>query len=206
MFSNNISPKPFAYAVYLKDFSIKEEVIELEGFNLTVSSGDAEFMLNFFNGMCQIKDYCYRGFEWKVENIRMLPERAIESSQILFKTKSPILIESKEGKPVFPGTQAYEQEFNYYANLVLQACLGRTLKRPLLVKPLQMKKVVIKESNRALREGESPEQILYFTAFKGYLFIEGDQEDLTCLYQMGISKRRSFGFGLLDIEMEGVKS
>ncbi|PAQ15682.1 CRISPR-associated endoribonuclease Cas6 [Bacillaceae bacterium SAOS 7] len=204
LFLNNRDLKPFAYAVYLKNFTFKENCIELDGFDLTVSSSDYQFMMHLHNGMCRIKNFRYLDFEWQLERIQMLPEKIINSSQVLFKTVSPLLIESKAGKPVFPTDSSYEREFNYYANLVVKACLGRSLKRPLLVKPLQMKKMVIKESNRVIREGENPDQILYFTTFKGMLYLEGDQEDLMCLYQNGISKRRSsLGMGLLDIEMEG---
>ncbi|MBN6186628.1 CRISPR-associated endoribonuclease Cas6 [Aneurinibacillus sp. BA2021] len=206
IFSDNPLPKPFAYAVYLKNFNYKAESIELDGFTLFLTSSNYEFMMHFFNGISQMKTYRYLNFEWEIERIRMLPERSLCSSQAVFKTVSPLLIESKDGKPVFPHDASYEQEFNYYANLVVSACLGRSLRRPLMVRPLQMKKVVIKESNRIIREGDHPSQILYFTVFKGHLYIEGDQEDLLCLYQNGISKRRSFGFGMLDIEMEGVRT
>ncbi|MFT9848920.1 CRISPR-associated endoribonuclease Cas6 [Aneurinibacillus sp. REN35] len=206
VFSNNPSPKPFAYAVYLKNFSYKAETIELNGFTLFLTSSDYEFMTHFYNGMSQMKTCRYLEFEWELEKIRMLPEKSLHSSHAVFKTVSPILIESKDGKPLFPHDASYEQEFNYYANLVVLACLGRSLRRPLIVKPLQMKKMVIKESNRVLREGDHPFQILYLTTFKGHLYIEGDREDLLCLYQNGISKRRSFGLGMLDIEMEGVRS
>lgn len=205
LFVNNKSPKPFAYAVYLKNFSYSGKVINLDGFNLTISSSNLEFMINLYNGLRRIKKYYYRNFLWQIEKISMLPEKTIHSSTVLFKTLSPILIESKEGKVVFPNDKIYEQEFNYYASLVIQACLGRTLKRPLSVKPLKMKKIVIKESNSNLRKGKNSSQVLYFTTFSGHLFVEGHQEDLMCLYQNGISKRRSLGLGMLEIEMEGVR-
>lgn len=41
---------------------------------------------------------------------------------------------------------------------------------------------------------------MYFTAYKGLLKLEGAREDLNCIYQAGVSRRRSQGFGLLDIE------
>lgn len=204
VFSKDNQVRPFAYSVFLKNFQINEQEIQLEEFTVTVSSGDMEFMLHIFNGFQSIKEYNYMGHKWELVGIRMLEERQITSSKVIFKTRSPLLIESKLGKPVHPDDSGYEQEFNYYANNVALACIGRPLKKTLIVKPIQMKKVVIKESNRLFRESDNAKENLYFTAYKGTLYVEGDPEDLMCLYQYGISKRRSWGFGLLEIDMEEV--
>lgn len=195
--------KPFVYSVYLQDFSFHEDRIALKGFRIIISSSNHEFMFHLYNGIQKIKEYIYKEHVWIRGNVRLLNEYSISSEKVLFKTLSPILIESKNGYPIHPTDDNYEKEFNYYANLVVKNILGRPLKRTIKVNPLHMKKVVIKESNRTFNLSKQKGANLYFTAFKGHLLLDGDSDDLTCIYQNGISRRRSMGFGLLEVEMEG---
>lgn len=200
---NNI--KPFGYSVYLHDFSFQSDQIILNGFRIIISSSNHEFMFHFYNGLQQIEQFNYKGHHWIRRQIKIIQEELIQSERVLFKTLSPILIEGKDGKPVNPSDRNYEVEFNYYANLVVEKILGRRMRRQILVKPIHMKKNVIKESNQTFRNSAKSREHLFFTAYKGYLLLEGDPEDLTCLYQNAVSRRRSLGFGLLDVELEGVR-
>ncbi|OEH93019.1 CRISPR-associated endoribonuclease Cas6 [Bacillus solimangrovi] len=202
IFESNNKMKPFGYAVYLKDFSFQDDIIKVSGFNMIVSSSDFEFMFHFHNGIQKIKTIRYKEFKWTRENVRVLNEHPISSEKVLFKTLSPLLIESKDGKPLSPTDKDYEKEFNYYSNLVVENMLNRSLHKRIKVTPLSMKKVVIKESNSKLIDSGDNSQKIYFTAYKGYLMLEGHPDDLMCLYQNGSSKSRSYGFGLLDVEME----
>lgn len=203
IFVNNQDIKPFTYSVYLKGFELGEHDIQLKGFRLTISSSDLEFMLLMYNGANQVKHFSYKDYSWVCEGIRLIPEKTLTCNRAVFRTLSPILIEDKAGNSIEPTRENYEKEFNYYADLIVKAFLGRNLKQALKVKPIRMSKVVIKESNSEFINRFGKEQHLFFTAYKGYLSIEGHCEDLTCLYQNGISKRRSLGFGLLDVELEG---
>jgi CRISPR-associated endoribonuclease Cas6 len=203
--SLDFSMKPFGYSVYLQKFSFQEDIILLKGFQVTISSSNYEFMLHLYNGVQKIEKYQYKNHVWHHGTVRMLKEHTIQSERVLFKTLSPVLIESKVGKPLHPDDKDYEKEFNYYANLVVGNLLERPLRRPIQVNTIGMKKVVVKESNQALMNSDGPIGELYFTAYKGHILLEGDTEDLMCLYQNAISRRRSLGFGLLEVEMEGVK-
>ncbi|WP_046175350.1 CRISPR-associated endoribonuclease Cas6 [Domibacillus indicus] len=201
--SQNREMKPFAYSTYLKNFRFEGDSIKVDSFTITISSSDLMFMTMLYNGLVHIRKYRYKTYEWERGRIEMLPEKNIQSSSVLFRTLSPLLIESADQQPLAPHDPGYEQEFNYYANLTVQRMLKRSLKKPLIVRPMQMKKVVIKENTHHINGGN---QVLYLTAYKGMIFVEGDPADLDCLYKNGCSKRRSAGFGLLDIEMEGMRT
>lgn len=204
LFNNrNRDMKPFAYSNYLKNFRFEGEDILLDSFSIIISSSDLYFMTLLYNGLVSRRKYRYKTYEWERGKIEMLPEKTVQSSSVLFRTLSPLLIESNDQQSLAPNDPGYEREFNYYANLTVQLMLKRPLKKQLTVRPMQMKKMVIKENTHHVNGGN---QMLYLTAYKGMIFVEGDPEDLDCLYKAGVSKRRSLGFGLLDIEMEGVRA
>jgi len=200
--------KPFATAVYLKNFNIEEKNIFLDELLMTVSSPDQEFMLHLYNGLLKSKEFQYRDTYLERKKIRFSREYDIRSSKVLFRTMSPILIENKNGKPISPNSPEYGREVNYYANLILKNYRGKGLDRPLEVKPVAMRKQVIQESNQEFEnqqvEAKNSKEKLYFTAYKGLLELSGDPGDLQLLYQLGLSKRRGQNFGLLEVEREEV--
>ncbi|EGL83968.1 CRISPR-associated protein Cas6 [Caldalkalibacillus thermarum TA2.A1] len=203
--SDSRSFKPFGFSVYLRGFNLQDDAIHTKGITVTVSSADPTFILHLYNGALKIKKHSYKNHSWKRQRIRMLNEKKIRSDTVLFRTLSPLLIEKKDGTPVSPEDQiTYEQEFNYYADLVVQQLFNRPLRRKIQVEPVAMKKVVVKESNHVFQKNATQHKYLFFTPYQGLLKLTGDQEDLTCIYQASIGRRRSQGFGLLEIEREGV--
>lgn len=192
--------KPFTMAVHFHDFQFQEDVIRLDAFNLLVSSPDQEFVLHLYNGMLQQTQYSYRDFQMQRGAIRPLPEKTIRSDRVLFRTVSPILIEDASGKPLAPDDENYEKEINYFADLILKNYRGAGLQKPLQSRARAMEKQVIKESHQ---DSFTSGKWTYFTAYKGLLGLAGHPDDLQLLYQLGLSKRRSQGFGMLEIEREG---
>lgn len=189
--------KPFAFSVFLHNFRLREKDILIDGFTLTVSSSSIECITALLNGFIQMKEFTYRNYSWMKEDVKLGKEQAVQSSSVLFRTLSPILIENEKNQPLFPTDPAYEREFNYFANLITRKTVGRDLNQPLKIEPVQMKKMVVKQ--QGIHE-ELSKKLLYFTCFKGLIKISGHPDDLKCLYLNGISKRRSMGFGLLEIE------
>ncbi|MCF8011640.1 MAG: CRISPR-associated endoribonuclease Cas6 [Clostridiales bacterium] len=199
--------KPFVTAAYLHNFNIEGENIYLDELSVTVSSPDQEFMFNLYNGLLKSKNFKYRDITLKRNGIRPIREKEIYSRSVTFKTMSPILIEDKYGNPVSPYSSDYSKQVNYFADLILQNYRNEGLVEPLSVAPIEMKKQVVKENNSNFEnnlDNQVVEKKLFYTTYKGLLGISGSLADLNSLYQLGLSKRRSQGFGLLELEREGV--
>ena len=193
--------KPFTFSPYLKKFKHLGEEFDLEELHVTFSSPDYEFLLHLYNGLHGIGDLNYRGYTLTRGRVRMLPERRIRTPAVVFKTRSPILVEDSSSRPLGPEDDRYEQEFSYIADLSLSNYRGYGLQEKLLVQPLNMKKRVLKESIRGFREQQ--EGYLYFTAYQGTLSLKGHLQDLQLLYQLGLGCRRGFGLGCVDVVQEG---
>lgn len=191
--------KPFCMGLYLQDFRLDEDVIRLRHASLLVSSPDPEFMLHVYNGLLTIEKFTHRGYSLQRGGIRLLPEAAISQSSVEVRTLSPLLIEDEQGKPVGPSAPGFAEHVAYYADRILHNYRGHGLLAPLVVTPGPMRKQVIRESNQRFRETQPGRRWLYFTAYKGRLQLQGHPVDLQLLYQLGLSKRRSQGFGLLDV-------
>lgn len=189
--------KPFGSAVYLHHYQMQQDYIELKEITITISSSDMEFMLHLFNGLQQLVTYTPSGETWTRTNIRMLKEAQIKSQHAIFSTMSPILLESKDGKPIHPDDENYSKEFDYYAALRIRELTGREPYSPIVITPMSMRRQVVKETNSSMKN-----RYLYFTAYKGQLHLTGHPDDLQLLYQNGVGKRTSQFFGLLQYERE----
>lgn len=194
--------KPFSSALFIDKFQIRENEIKVENVALTISSPDQEFMLHLYNGLLKTRKIDYRDFSLSRNNIQYVSEKQIRSSCVMFTTLSPLLIENKQGQALSPAENAYTDNLNYYADLILTNYNGQGLRQELSFHPINMAKQVVKESNAEFVKKKDENQWLYFTAYKGTFVLEGDPVDLQLLYQLGLSKRRSQGFGLLEVESE----
>ncbi len=155
--------KPFAYSVFLRDFEYQKRKIKLSELAITVSSIDMEYMLYVFNGIQSLSTYQTGDHVWERTGIRMLKEWEVKSETIYCKTLSPILIENKERNPVHPHDSEYAKEFQYYAELRIRELKGREPYKSIGVEPLNMKKVVIKETNSTFQKQCKEQRYLIFT-------------------------------------------
>lgn len=194
--------KPFSYSVFLRNFSIEKEEIHLSEMTVTISSPDMTFMLHLFNGLQKLQSYQAGEHEWVRTTMKWLPEASIFNNTIFLKSLSPILIEDRNGNPMHPGDPNYEQELNYFASLRIQSLANREPYQELRIVPGNLKRRVIKESNSKFRESQAS-PYLTFTAYQGMFQCSGHPEDLQLLYQGGLGKRVSQGFGMLDYVGEG---
>ena len=194
--------KPFSFAVFLRNFDIQDDRIHLDDLTITISSPNIEFCVNAINGLRKLKSYKVEDTEWKQTAIRMMKEAVIGSNTVVLRTLSPILVEDKQGRSVGPYDGRFNEEFNYYADLLVQRVAGRPLIRPVQFTPYRMSRVVIKEKNRDFARTQ-PDQSLYYTTYKGVFRLSGHREDLQLLYQTGIGKRTVF-FGLTEYVREEV--
>ncbi|MGJ7035060.1 CRISPR-associated endoribonuclease Cas6 [Anoxybacillus eryuanensis] len=192
--------KPFVFSPFLKNFRFKGDEIELDELRVIISSPDYEFLLHVYNGLQSRKKFEYKGYELIRKKIVTGDEKKITSSTVVFRTLSPLLIEDENKVPIAPDDPNYEKHINYLADTILCEYRGKGLYKPLEIRPIQFKKMVIKESNRQFAEKYGEGKHLYFTAYHGLFKVSGDPVDLQLLYQLGLSKRRNQGFGMLEVE------
>lgn len=199
LFNKKHQLKPFSFAVYLHDYQVSKDVIILKAITLTISTHDPGCFIALYNGLRRITSYKIGNGNLVKQNIRMVTERHITSPKVHFRTLSPLLVENKHGTPLHPHHEQFQQELNYYANLQVKQFLDRPLRRVITFIPIQMKKQVIKESNRHLNYDKK----LFFTTYSGSFVLEGDPSDLQLLYQLGLGKRTVY-YGLLEVVREEV--
>lgn len=187
--------KPFSFATYIKDLQIEKDEIYGQSLHLTVSSPSYEFIMYLMNGSEREHTYRYKDYSFTLKRKRLLPKPPTFSSNVLFKTLSPLLIEDKEKSPILSTDTDFEKELNYYASLLVEEIYQRPLQRPINVLHTSMKKVVIKEELHQVEKGP-----IYLTGNQGLIQLEGDPVDLQAIYDSGLGRRSSLGFGLLEIE------
>src|SRR5699024_11783818 len=99
---------------------IQNEHIQGEELHLTITSPSYEFVMHLLNGSKRESVYYIKGSKLILKRKRLLPKTAIEEDLITFKTLSPILLESKEGKPVLETDENYKTEIQYLEHLIIK--------------------------------------------------------------------------------------
>jgi len=194
--------KNFVFSVFMKGYELKEEHFEVSGkLKCIISSSDSELMLYIYNGLLELQEFRYKGYELVQDRVNFLEEKFPTSSEVVFKTLSPIAMKNKSGRFIAPDDSEYNQNLNYIANEVLQSARGDGLKEPLVLVPLEMKKQVVKLKHQEFA-GLNAKQTLYVNAYRGVFRLKGNPEDLILLVQNGIGFRRNQGFGNVQL-LEG---
>ncbi|TMN21382.1 CRISPR-associated endoribonuclease Cas6 [Lentibacillus cibarius] len=194
---NRRQMKPFAYSTYINNLDIRQNMIYGNELHLNVSSSSYEFIMHLMNGSQKGQAYLIKGSRVTLKRKSLLPKKTITEENVVFRTLSPILIESKDNKPLLATDSNFANELAYVAELVLREASGKEMKQPIKVVQTMMTKQVLKENLH--QEQDKP---LYLTTNKGLIQLQGDPEDLQGLYDNGISMRRSLGLGLLEMEKE----
>lgn len=192
---NNRDMKPFTYSTYIENLTVNQDEIIGDRLILTVSSPSYEFIMYLMNGSQRSDAYRYKDYRFILKQKRLLPRPPEFTDVVTFKTASPILIENKIGKPVLANDENFEKELNYFADIALKEIQHRHLKEPIHILKTAMKKVVIKEKLH-----QDVDRDIYITANQGILKLKGHPDDLKFMYDNGIGRRRSLGFGLLNVK------
>lgn len=207
----NKAPKPFCFAVrflHVRENQTKEQeyfrLISPLGFYF--STLDPGLFVDFYNGVINRSLYPFQKGDFTLSYpISVLPllEKPITQDTILFRTLSPILVEDSSHKPVLPlpglGSERFPDELNYQTNLLLQGTRGEGLRKPLHFEPVHIRKEVVKH---AIREKDETSRVYTFTCFSGQFRLSGHPQDLRDIQVLGLGRRRSQGFGMLEV-MEG---
>lgn len=192
---NKDKMKPFSHATYINNLKFVENEIHGDKLVLTVSSSSYEFIMYLMNGSQRNTTYKYKDYNLELIQKRLLPKPPEFTSVVTFKTGSPILIEDVNNKPLLIKDNNFEEEFNYYAQLLTKELFNRNLYEPIKIIKASMKKVVIKENVH-----QSLNNPIYMTANHGLIQLKGSPQDLKIIYENGIGLRRSLGLGLLNVE------
>ncbi|GAB6168091.1 CRISPR-associated endoribonuclease Cas6 [Clostridium carnis] len=191
--------KPFCFAVYLRNFKVCGDMVEVNGeISITISTPDYNLGIVVYNGFLKMKEHNYNGIIFSKNKITLEKECKVSESEVIFKTLSPIYIKNKENKSIDIDDSEYSKELNYICNLLLNSYRGYGLNKELKFTSLNMKKIVVKEKIKDFVKN-SNKDFMYINAYAGVFKLEGDVEDLNLLKQLGVGFRRSEGFGLIDI-------
>src|SRR5699024_2064846 len=195
----NEKMKPISYSNFIKGLKFEKEMILGDELHMNVSSLDYAFIMHLMNDSKRNHTYFIHNEKLILKNKILLPKKTITKHEVIFKTLSPVLIDTKDKKPVLATEEDFSTEFEYTSNLILKEVYGVNPEQPIELLQSMMSKEVIKE--RLHQKQNTP---LYLTGNKGLLHVRGNPKDLQKLYEAGVSMRRSLGFGLLDIEREVV--
>ncbi|MFD1361711.1 CRISPR-associated endoribonuclease Cas6 [Lentibacillus salinarum] len=194
---NKRNMKPFTYSTYITNLDISQETIYGKELHLNLSSSSYEFIMHLMNGSKKGQVYYIQESQLVLKTKNLLPKKSIKEENVVFKTLSPILIESKDKKPILATDSNFNEELQYVANLIIRELYKREPQQPIKVLQTMMTKQVLKEDLH-----QKQKRPLYLTTNKGLIQLQGAPDDLQCLYDNGVSMRRSLGLGLLEVEKE----
>lgn len=196
LYDGKKKPKPFTFSFFMNDFKLHEGTSEyvMKNATLIFSTSDVNVGVAFFNGLSLTQKYNHPDYPLNIISKQIGREKAITSNVATFDILNALLVEDKEKKPVLISNPAFEQELNIITNKQFQMLYGRQLHEPLKICGHRLKKQVIKETNRYANG-----RILFYTAQKGIIKLQGHPEDLKLLYQDGLGLRRAQGYGTLEL-------
>jgi len=193
-------------------FSVDDMVFVTENgyLLLFISSIDKGFIFELYEGFKKLEEFDFsfdnnmlvdgEKVKWKIVDATLLDLPKIESPEVTFLAKTPIVVEKEDSKPVI-----FENEgFEYYLNRIMDSIFkkpyikGNGLSKPLKFTPINMKKQVVKHTLKRFRE-KTKKPIMFITGSVGVFSLSGDPKDIDILYKIGIGKRTAQGFGMLEI-------
>jgi CRISPR-associated endoribonuclease Cas6 len=193
-----------------RNFEIEDKVALVDGYiSLFVSSSDYKFMIHLTSGLRKMGtfDFSYGDhmlvdgeyIKLEVKSISVLNERTIRNDFAIFKTMSPIALESKDDdKPVTFLDGRFETELNETMDRILKSIRQFGLKRRLRFENIKMSTKIIKHTLKDFRE-KTGKSIMYITGNTGIFKLTGDPDDLNTIYKIGIGNRTGQGFGMLEV-------
>lgn len=187
--------KPFTFSLHFPDFKRIEgnKIYCGNRVGLFFSSNDELLVTAFYNGLKKNKEIIIgenHPIRFKMENIRLLPFKRINSGKVDFKAISPILVNEGEKNLVYlsPTHPNFNQAFRFIiaaqANHFNIPCDESNIN----VEINSMKKLPLTHYNQTM------------TSWLGSFTLTAPKEVLQLVYDIGIGVRRSQGFGMLEIE------
>ena len=191
--------KNFSYSFYLKNYVKEGDMfVKNEGVFLTISTPDTKFGLTIYNGITKMSEFKYKDFVLKKKFIKIEQEPKVLDTSVLIKTLSPIVVTGEDGKFLTVNDADFTERLNYVTDISLKKFRGYGLNEPIVLEPLNVKKVVVKQSLREFKE-ITHKPYHYVDANLGTFALMGNREDIAVLCQLGLGFRRGQGFGNLKV-------
>jgi CRISPR-associated endoribonuclease Cas6 len=198
--------KPYVYSPFLGD-EFKDNLIGPQ-ISFIFSSGDNEIISIFWNGILQLKKekkdnliLCNKKFFLK--DIKLLPEKNINSKKVLFKTIGISLMTDPDSSPsnfknwfVIPEKENLEKFNEILKKRVKQKF--RMIKN-IDIEPEIRFSLYEKDGKILINETVVPLFGGFARGFRGYFYLEGNTKILKFLYDYGFGVRTGQGFGLLEV-------
>jgi len=199
----NSNFKPYSFSVYLPNPKLQNDLFYLDTKNISIffSTNDYNLIIELYNNLLSFKhkELIYKDFKYKLQNINLLKEKKINSTEIIIKTLSPILIRDhnkENNKDIY---------FTFKDNSIdeVNNILNRNLKdffnnynvnsKDIILFPIKSKKQIIITNDH----GDNKKN--YVFGNQGIFKLSGEVSQLQFLYNVGLGSKRSYGFGLFEI-------
>lgn len=195
----NKKSKDFSLSIHLNNYKREGNEFLLESVSLTISTSDRILGIHLYNALLKLKKYTFKNV-YTLEKISssMLNTKVIKNNHCLFKTKSPLVVKNNENKFLDISDEGFLDELNYMANKMLENFRGYGLRDKLEFIPIDMKKIVVKESIEDFTR-VSKKEYIHINSSVGVFALKGNIQDLNEIYLLGLGFRRNQGFGMIDI-------
>ena len=197
--AKNKKSKDFTFSVFLKDYKKTKDEFIVDEITLNISSPNKRLMLNLYNALLKLNSYNYKNvYELNKSSINIVHKKNINLDYAIFKTMSPVAIKNKDGRFLDIDSNEYKESLNYIVDTSLKNYRGFGLTEPINFIPINMKKIVVKESIKSFNLKTNKDYI-FINSYSGMFRLEGSPIDLNDIYMLGIGFRRNQGFGMIDL-------
>ncbi len=164
-----------------------------------ITSPFADFMGLLVKGFLRYSIHPFNDeIRMRVVGVDIGEGHAVDSHELILRTLSPVLVESRNHRPLLPGEEGFDGELNAIMDRVLHSLRGRGLRMPITLVPIEVRKSVVKHKLEGFYRG-SGRPYMYLTGFSGVFRLRGFPEDLKFIVESGLGLRRGQGFGALEL-------
>lgn len=195
----NKKSKDFTFSVFINNYRKNGDEFITDEISLNISSPNKQLILHFYNALLRLKEFSYNNtYALKKKEVKIIHSKSIKSNPIVFKTMSPIVVKNENGDFLDIYDAEYVECLNHIVDVSLKNYRGVGLTAPIEFVPIDMKKVVAKESIKSFKERTLKSHI-YINSYKGVFALKGSILDLNDIYMLGLGFRRNQGFGMIDL-------
>lgn len=197
----NKKSKAFTYSFNRGNFKVNYDKMYPEGnIIMKISTYDDELGELLLNALKVKTLYIFKEYRIIVESFSTYKEKVIESERVVFKTLSNIFLKDENSRHVNIGEELENTNrmINHVMNMALFNARGYGLKKELKYTPLEVLEVTSRQEIKHFTN-QTGKRFYLMRTYKAKFILEGDVEDLNCIYKIGIGNSRSIGFGNLDI-------
>lgn len=187
--------KPFTFAVFFKNSKFNGDtiIVDSKTMELNISAEDYNtgiVLYNAFNHQ-RNKKFSLNNNSMTLKNIILLPEKQINTEEIIIKFLSPLVVRSRENNKDYYYSYSNSEFLNTLkVNVKMQlqiSDLSETLVETLNIDSIDAKKTVVKFYEKQIETS--------IGTFK----LSGDIKLLNYLYKSGIGSKHSAGFGMFEV-------